>query len=110
MISDNENNALKLNLGVNNLVFKRFGAYTSVEYDLENQNWLNTVGGTFTLFKYVYLWGGMDLFTSRGLFQTDFNSSRKELGIGLTPYKGLVLRAGYNSIGLSFSAGYRIAF
>ncbi len=101
-----DNRSVKGNIAINNLVLKRLGAYTSVEYDLQTYNYTNTVGGTVRINKYGYLWGGMDLFSSKGLIQADYSISRKEIGIGITPYKISVIRLGWsNSVGFSFSAG-----
>lgn len=111
LIPEEDHRAIKANMGINNLVLKRFGGYTSLEWDTNTQSWTNTCGGTVSIFKYLYLWGGLDLFTNKGLIQAGFSSSRKEIGIGITPYKGFVLRTGWsNSVGISVTAGYQIHF
>ena len=103
------NEGLKAGLGVNNLVFHRIGFYTSLEYALDGKNFSNTVGGTVSIFKYAYVWGGMDFFTKKGLFQSGFEGIRKEAGVGITPYKFLVFRVGWSSsVGPSVAAGVRI--
>lgn len=104
-------NSVKANIALNSLVLKCLGGYTTVAYDLSTHDYINTVGGTLRIHKYGYLWGGMDLFTSNGLIQADFSHSRKEIGIGITPYKITAFRFGWsNSVGISFSVGLYIPF
>lgn len=103
------NEGLKTSLTANNVLIKRVGFYTSFEYALDEQKISNTCGGTLSLFKYIYVWGGIDVFTKNGLLQSGFDGTRKEAGIGITPYKFIALRFGYsNSVGPSFAAGIRI--
>lgn len=110
-IPKNNENALKGFLTVNNVIFKRFGVYTSLEYDLSTTDLTNTLGGTVSLHKYFYLWGGLDLFSKNGFIENGFHGPRKEIGIGITPYKLSVLRIGWsNSVGVSIAAGIGIPF
>lgn len=103
------NEGLKANIGANNILLKRMGVYTSLEYSLDTRNYSHTVGGTITIFKFLYAWGGLDLFTTKGMIESGFKGTRKEAGIGLTPYKFLVFRFGWsNSVGPSLAAGVRI--
>jgi|GEM_PF-1402217 len=105
------NEGLKAGVGLNNLVFRRIGFYTSLEYAMDGQNMSNTVGGSVSIFKYAYVWGGMDLFTKKGLFQSGFEGIRKETGVGITPYKFLVFRVGWSSsVGPSVAAGIHFLF
>ena len=100
---------LKANLGINNLLVHRIGAYTSFEYGLQNNQFINITGGTISVQRFVYVWGGMDLFSKNGLMQSGFKGSRKEAGIGITPYKFMVARAGWStSVGFSLAVGIRI--
>ena len=102
---------LKGTLAVNNLILNRIGFYTSFESTFEKGDFTNIIGGQVSVFKFIYIWGGMDAFTKNGLFQSGFEGSRKEAGIGITPYKFLVFRLGYsNSVGPSIAAGIRIPF
>ena len=111
-IPKSDHNALKGSISVNNLLFKRMGFYTSVEKEINSDKFSNTIGITGTLHKYFYLWGGMDLFTNNGFLQTkSFSGPRKEIGIGITPYKTTVLRLGWSSsVGISISVGVGIPF
>ncbi len=96
----------KCNLTINNLVLERFGIYYSAEYFMNSSAFRNIIGGTTSVSKRIYLFGGMDLFTKHGYFNQDFKSSRKEIGIGIIPYKNSVIRVGYSfSVGFSFSVG-----
>jgi len=105
------NEGLKTNMAVNNLLFHRIGFYSSLEYSVEGKDFSNTFGGTITIIKYVYVWGGMDVFTKNGLFQSGFNGIRKEAGVGITPYKFLVMRIGWSSsVGPSVAAGVYFPF
>lgn len=110
-IPQNDSKALKGFLSINNIVFKRFGAYTALEFDLSTDKFTNTLGGTFTLCKYFYLWGGLDLFSEQGFIKNGFHGPRKEIGIGITLYKQSVIRLGWsNSVGVSIAAGINIPF
>ena len=102
---------LKSNLSLNNILFHRLGVYTSFEYSLKSDDFNNIVGGTFTANEYIYFFGGIDFFTKNGFIQTKSTGVRKELGIGITPYKKLVVQVGGSlSVGLSISAGYKIGW
>ncbi|WP_167618021.1 hypothetical protein [Maribellus sediminis] len=99
---------IKTSIGISNILFKRVGFYTSFEFQTDDSSFTNIVGGQISIHKLFYLWGGMDLFTDKGLIQSGFEGSRKEAGIGITPYKFLVFRFGYsNSVGPSLAAGVR---
>ena len=103
------NRGVKTSAILNNILFHRLGVYTSLEYGLNSNELMNTVGGTITVHKYIYLWGGVDLFTDNGLISKKSLEIRKEIGIGITPYKRWVLQVGGSlGVGLTISAGYRI--
>jgi hypothetical protein len=100
---------LKTSFALNNILFHRLGLYTSFEYAFDSGAFFNTVGGTFTVNKIIYFYGAADLFTKNGLLAVQSFGFRKELGIGITPYKGAVVQiGGSSSVGLTFSVGYRI--
>lgn len=111
-IPKSDQNALKGNISINNLLLKRLGIYSSIEKKFNTNNLTNTIGATASLHHFVYLWGGIDFFTKNGVIQTgSFAGSRKEIGIGLLPYKKSVLRFGWSSsVGISISAGLNITF
>jgi hypothetical protein len=103
------NEAFKTSIGVNNLLFRRLGVYTSLEFGSGENNLTNIVGGSVTVLPLLYVWGGMDFFTENGVFRKEWKGTRKELGIGITPYKWSVFRIGWSSsVGLSLAAGVRI--
>ena len=110
-IPKSDNERLKSSIAVNNLLFHRLGAYTSFEYDLTDKKVINTCGATITLHRFVYLWGRADVFSKNGVIQSGIKGPRKEAGVGITPYKFLVMRVGWsNSVGVSIAAGARLAF
>lgn len=103
-------NALKGSFSINNLALKRIGFYSSIEKGLSSDYFANTFGITASVNKYLYLWGGFDFATITSLFSNkDVISSRKEIGIGINPYKITVIRLGWsNDVGTTFSAGIQI--
>ena len=99
---------LKTSISLNNVLFQRIGAYSSFEYAFKDDKFFNITGGTVSLHRIVYLWGGMDLFSKNGLIRSGYESTRKEVGVGITPYKFLVARIGWSgSIGFSLAIGIR---
>ena len=105
-------NSIKGNISINNIVFKRLGAYTSLEKEINSNGLTNTIGVTVSLNRILYVWGGMDILSKNGLFQSQsFSGPRKEVGIGVKPYKNTVVRIGWSSsVGVSISAGIDIPF
>jgi hypothetical protein len=102
-------NALKTSVEFTNLFFNRIGAYASVQKGLDSDYFSNIYGLTVTYRKNIYLWGGIDFFTSHGWIDKGIKGARKELGIGVFPYKKLVLKAGYSFLaGFPCGAGFRI--
>lgn len=106
---NDQDEKLKANLGVNNLLLKRVGIYTSLEYGLQEHHLINICGGTISINRYLYVWGGANLFSKNGIIQSGIKSARKEIGMGITPYKFVVARIGWStSVGISFAAGVRV--
>ena len=103
-------NALKGSFSINNFVLKRIGFYSSIEKGLSSDYFANTFGITASANKYIYLWGGLDIATMFSLISNkDVSSSRKEIGIGINPYKISVIRLGWSKgVGPTFSAGIQI--
>jgi hypothetical protein len=100
--------AMRFSVITGNLVLKRVGGYVTVETGTNGEYFSNIWGGTLTVTRHIYVWGGMDLFTSRGVIN-GFKKSRKEIGLGVRPWKGLVLNAGWSgSVRATFSAGWAI--
>lgn len=100
--------AMRFSVITSNLVLKRVGAYVTVETGTNGEYFSNIWGGTLSVTKHAYVWGGMDLFTSHGVIN-GFKSSRKEIGLGLKPWKGLVLNVGWSgNVRTTFSAGWAI--
>ena len=107
-VPKSEINAIKTSFSANNIIFNRFGVYTSIEKGLDSDYFSHTLGITGSILPKVYLWGGLDLFTKRGFFNNG-TGARKELGIGFFPCKRAVIQLGYSSsIGPTFAAGFRI--
>jgi hypothetical protein len=107
-----EYNALKPSLSVNNILLKRIGFYTSFEIGMNSDYFSNIIGITGTIAKPVYLFAGVDWFTkNNGVFgDKDVLHVRKEFGVGILPYKGLVVRLGWSlEVGITFAAGYKFS-
>jgi hypothetical protein len=86
----------------NNFILKRGGMFVMVE--LNPPNPAIVLGPTLSIFDFAYVWGGVDFFTARGIFQRGgFKYARKDLGIGFYPWKWAVVKIAH-----SFSAGSRI--
>jgi len=98
---------LKASISLNNILFHRLGFYSSVETDFSNFS--NIYGVTATITSWAYIWGGADLFTKNGLLNKNRLDARKEVGVGLTPYKWIVVRMGYSSsVGPTLTGGVKI--
>jgi len=105
-----EDNVIKNTVAFSNIGYTRFGVFMSFETGWDSDYSTNTIGMTATINRFIYLWGGADLLTKNGFLTTrTLGSTRKELGIGLTPYKWIVLRGGYSgSIGITAEIGFRV--
>lgn len=102
-------NALKATYAMNNLLFKRIGAYVSQEKGIESGSFSTIYGLTGTLHPSVYIWAGADLATEEGIISNSFEGARKELGVGIIPFKNLVVKAGWSGlVGITIEAGLRI--
>ena len=106
-------NALKFDLAVNNVLFKIVGFYASFEVGVASDYFTNTCGIDVSVLRWMYLYAGIDIFTSYGIINyvkdNQEGSIRKELGLGFFPVNNLSLRAGYSlEVGVTFTAGYRI--
>lgn len=101
--------SFKANISVNNIVLHRLGLYSSIEAN--PNDYTNIYGITATINSWAYLFGGIDLFTKHGVLtrNRDLHEGRKEAGVGLTPYKWIVIRVGYSvAVGPTLSAGVKI--
>lgn len=102
------NNALRLSVVTGNLLLNRAGGYVTLEKGLDSGYFSNIYGLTFTATRYIYLWGGFDLFTNRGIFHS-LKGSRKEIGVGVMPWKDLTIGTGWSkSVGFTFSLGWKL--
>lgn len=103
-------NALKTSFSVNNIFFKRFGFYGSLEKGLDTDYFAGTLGVTSYIHQYVYLWGGVGIFSTYKSENKNFWSTyRKEFGVGFTPYKRTVIRLGWSlTVGPTIAAGFLI--
>jgi hypothetical protein len=109
-----EYNALKFDLIAHNVVFKVVGFYTSFEIGMNSNYFSNIIGLNVSFAHIGYLFAGMDLFSQYGMinyYSNDGPGVRKELGVGFTPYKDLVIQAGFSlNVSLTLTVGYRIPF
>ena len=103
-------NALKASFSTNNIVLNRFGVYASIEKGLSSDHFANTFGLTASANEYIYFWGGLDFSAMMNLISNKKETvSRRELGIGITPYKLTVIRLGWSlGVGPTISAGIKI--
>jgi hypothetical protein len=100
--------ALRFSVITGNLFLTRVGGYVTIEKGTDSNFFTNIWGGTLTVTRHVYVWGGMDLFTNHGVIN-GFKGSRKEIGLGFKPWKGLLLNLGWSGhVGTTFSAGWSI--
>ena len=100
-------NALKFSVEYNNF-YKPMGAYTSFETGLDDGRFTHILGTTVSIIDQVFVFGGLDLFTSRGLFSKGLNG-RKEFGVAWVPIPNATVKVGYSfTVGVSFQAGFRI--
>jgi hypothetical protein len=107
-VPKSEYNALLGRVSVNDVIFKRLGAYTAFEKGLDSSHFSNTIGGTITVFPFLNIWGGFDMY-SLFVLKEDQEFVRKEIGVGIFPYKNFVAHIGYSvSVGPTFAFGYKI--
>lgn len=102
--------ALKVSYSINNMAFKRWGVYASVEKGMDSDYLAGTLGLTTYVHKYVYLWYGVGVFST---YKTDnknlWTTYRKEFGVGIVPVKFAVIRLGWSfTVGPTIGAGIRI--
>lgn len=104
---EDPNQAFKATVAVNNILFKRFGAYTSIE---TIDPFANIWGATASILPNLYVYGGIDLFTDNGVFSKDgLEGTRKEIGIGFIPVSNLLVKGGWSkSVGFTAELGWRI--
>ncbi len=105
-------NALTAGVAFNNVILKRVGFYTFFAKGLNNNHFSNIIGLTASLNKTFYFFGGFDWFIKdHGVFSHgNFREARKEIGVGILPFKGAVIRLGYSfNAGPSFSVGYKFS-
>jgi hypothetical protein len=109
-VLDKDLNAIKGSVSFNNLLLKRIGVYTSVEKGLSSDYLSHIIGLTGTVYKSIYLFAGMDWYTKHGYFTNDgFENTRKEMGIGFSPWKFTVVRFGWSfAVGPTIAAGVKI--
>lgn len=100
-------NAIRGRVSVNNILLKRFGAYTAFEKGLDSDHFSNTIGGTISVFPFLNVWGGIEFFSLIGILEKE--TVRKEIGVGIFPYRNFVAHIGYSvSVGPTFAFGYKI--
>jgi hypothetical protein len=106
-VFEDPHQAFKATVAVNNILFKRFGTYTSIE---AGDPFFNIYGITASICPNIYVFGGMDLFTDHGLFTIGgLDGTRKEFGIGFIPVSNLIVKGGWSlSVGFTAEVGWRI--
>jgi hypothetical protein len=101
-IFDHKYEKYTVSTSFNNFISPRYGMFVMVE--LTPPAPAIVIGPTITIYDFAYIYGGIDFFTSRGYFQRGgFTHARKDLGIGLYPWKWAVVKLSH-----SFNAGSRI--
>lgn len=101
-------NALRFSAMAGNLVLNRAGAYIAFEKGLDTRHFTNIFGVILTVNKYIYLWGGVDLYTRRGVVHS-WRGARKEAGVGLILWNDLLVNTGWSkTVGFSFSLGWKL--
>ena len=106
-IPNSDFNAFKGGVSVNNIMVTRFGLYTSFEKGFDSDYFSNIIGVTGSITNYLYIFAGVDVYSKYGLVSQDrFN--RKEMGIGVLPFKWAAVRVGYSfSVGPTIAVGFR---
>ncbi len=101
-IFDNKYEKYTLSTSVNNFIGQRYGMFVMVE--LNPPSPAIVMGPTITIYDFAYIYGGIDFFTTRGYFQRGgFKHARKDLGIGIYPFRWGVIKLCH-----SFNAGSRV--
>lgn len=102
--------SIKANISINNIIFKRFGLYTSIEKGFDSSYLANTLGITASVHRYVNLFGGIGLFGNYGvLSKVNRVNIRKEFGVGIMPYKQTFIRLGWSfEVGPTIGVGIKI--
>jgi hypothetical protein len=103
-------NALKTSFSINNIYWKRMGFYASLEKGLDSNYFAGTLGITSYINKSIYLWGGIGIFPYNDSKNSSFwDRFRKEFGVGINPYKLIVIRLGWSfTVGPTAAVGLRI--
>jgi hypothetical protein len=103
-------NALKLSASVNNILLERVGVYTSLEKGMNSDYFSNIYGITVSAGKYIQLWSGVGWFAKSELFKRiEWRKVRKEIGVGITPYKMTVINLGWSyDVGPTIAIGIKI--
>jgi hypothetical protein len=104
-------NNFKFSASINRLLFKTVGFYTSVEKGISSDYFTNIWGLTYSMHRYFYFFGGLDLFTDQnGLIPHGWSGIvRKEVGVGLYPYKNWVIRLSSSfDVATAITIGYCI--
>jgi hypothetical protein len=109
-VFDKNYDALRGSVAVNNFVFKRFGVWTAFETNSGKDYFTHIIGLTGSINHFSYIFAGMDFFTKNGLFQNGgFKGTRKDIGIGLYPWKWTTIKLGYSfSVHFTAEVGVRI--
>ncbi len=101
-IFDHKYEKYTLSTSFNNFIGERYGMF--VMFELNPPAPAIVMGPTITIYDFAYVYGGIDFFTTRGYFQRGgFKHARKDLGIGIYPFKWGVIKLCH-----SFNAGSRV--
>lgn len=105
-----EYNSLRITAGLNNIIYKRAGVYTTIEKGLDSNHYAHIFGLSLSLHEKLYMYGGVDLYTKYGLFTNrKYNGVRKDFGICYNPFKNVTLYGGWSStVKVTFGAGFKI--
>ena len=101
-IFDHKYEKYTLSTSFNNFISQRYGMF--LMFELNPPAPAIVMGPTITIYDFAYVYGGIDFFTTRGYFQRGgFKHARKDLGIGIFPFKWAVIKICH-----SFNAGSRV--
>jgi hypothetical protein len=101
-IFDHKYEKYTVSTSFNNFIEQRYGMFVMVE--LNPPAPAIVFGPSITIYDFAYIYGGIDVFTTRGYFHRGgFKHARKDLGIGLYPFKWGVVKLCH-----SFNAGSRV--
>jgi hypothetical protein len=109
-VFDKNYDAWRTSVSVNNFIFSRFGAFTAFEKNFNTDYFTHIIGLTGSINHFSYIFAGMDFFTKYGLFHNGgFKGTRKDIGIGLYPWKWATIKLGYSfSVHFTAEVGVRI--